>query len=369
MAQQIPGDPPRGGGWAVRSTAGFAITEATAWVVRAMAHPATHPAGISASLELGVRWLESNQNDDGGWGSYLGQSSRVFLTALSLLALSEAGADPSRLQKACQWLLAARTADSTAWGALPNAEPTILHTSIVILALSAHDSNSSQSVIQNAATWIAHHFDPNLLTEKSSTNEEYAFKYSAGGAQVDFSNSLPHFATPIAVAALLKAGRNPFDTNLFTAARTLIDGQLDAGNWELPRNPMRASIWAIWPFVYSLSAFRAAACPNPGSDVSLLLPGCSITHSGDTRAEITRRILLSSALVQWLRAHRLALTLWCLSVALAVVPITLYFTHALTLNAALLSLILPALLVAIQMTLDVRRRARQAVYEQDAADG
>src|SRR5262245_40164495 len=91
IGQQITEASDKNGGWPVRTTPGYPLVEATAWVLRAMS------SGVSlittgSSLVAGAGWLQRQQNVDYGWGSFAGQPSRVFTTALALLALQECGA-------------------------------------------------------------------------------------------------------------------------------------------------------------------------------------------------------------------------------------------------------------------------------------
>src|SRR5690606_15006618 len=107
------------GGWAVRTTNGVPIVEATAWVVRALSTPV---AGAGDAVRRGASFLERNQNTDFGWGSYAGQPSRVFHTALAMLALQECGGDPAIIDNGHKWLINAQSADQPAWGAVPGDE-------------------------------------------------------------------------------------------------------------------------------------------------------------------------------------------------------------------------------------------------------
>src|SRR4029077_4701609 len=108
-----------GGGWAVRTTNRFPIVEATAWVLRCLSLPHCKISGSSAALDAGVEWLETNQNTDFGWGSYKGEPSRTFTTALSVLALRESGGSSEIISNAHKWLIESQNPNQPAWGSLP----------------------------------------------------------------------------------------------------------------------------------------------------------------------------------------------------------------------------------------------------------
>jgi hypothetical protein len=111
----LPNDPGGvNGGWAVRTTEGFPIVECTAWVVRVLSVAGTSIEGIQGALVRGAAWLERNQNTDYGWGSYGGRPSRVFTTALALMALQECGGSPEVISNGLRWLRSAQSPEEPA---------------------------------------------------------------------------------------------------------------------------------------------------------------------------------------------------------------------------------------------------------------
>ena len=67
-----------------------------------------NPSGLGSAKSSAITWLKNAQNADNGWGrSPNDGNSDSFSTALAILALVEAGEDPSSsyLQNARQWLL------------------------------------------------------------------------------------------------------------------------------------------------------------------------------------------------------------------------------------------------------------------------
>ena len=354
VAQQIK-RPEGCGGWSVRTTSGVPIVEATAWVVRALSVTGSGRAPCWQALEAGAQWLADNQNTDFGWGSYKGQPSRIFTTVLAMLALEECGGFSDTLANAQKWLNDAQSPGQPAWGAVPGGEATMLHTSFCLMALGALRGAMTPNSVKQTCDWLGDKLNPEELTEKSTIVEEYDVPYLHGNVLDTFQNSLPHFAGPITVAALMRAGVDPFDSTIFATTESMLDAQICEGSsrigtWELPRSPLRPSIWTIWPFLAALSSVRAAVFPTTDSRATLLFPGCAIIQTSGSIKRVTLRLLVRNAGIDWIRRHRLGVGLW--AVALIMVGIAVYLwlaTSYLTLPTFLATLVLPVLLLAFQI--------------------
>jgi hypothetical protein len=348
-----------GGGWAVRTTADFPIVEATAWVVRCLSLPQCRRRTTLEALDSGIEWLEANQNTDFGWGSYKGQPSRTFTTALAVLALQESGGSRSVISDAHKWLIGAQSPSQPAWGPLPGSEPTMLHTSFALLALLSLPGSLPVTSVHQSVEWVTERLRPGDHVEKDTAVEEYDVPYSHNNADYTFQNSLPHFAGPAALTALLHAGADPFQKKTFDAISELIRAQetQDAalrGSWELPRSPRRPSIWAVWPFVAALSSARAAIFPSGDSTAILLFAGCALIQSSSTTKHLTRRLLIKNALLDWLGLHKLAVGLWAIAGLTIIIPLVLWRTGQLTVDVFLIALVLPVLLLLFQILWDRR---------------
>src|SRR5262249_16325997 len=77
------------GGRAVNTSSGHPVAEATALVARQLVLARVVHGPSAPDLGRARDWLLANQNKDGGWGSFRGQPSRVWLTAMAVRALSE----------------------------------------------------------------------------------------------------------------------------------------------------------------------------------------------------------------------------------------------------------------------------------------
>ncbi|NUS27010.1 MAG: terpene cyclase/mutase family protein [Streptomyces sp.] len=348
IGQQTDSGNPHSGGWSVRTTNGFPILEATAWVVRALSRPDVGLLNGGASLRRGAEWIKDNQNVDSGWGSYAGQPSRVFHTALAVLTLDECGGDRAALAQAQRWLIDAQNPGVPAWGPLPGAEPTLVHTSWALMALMRIPGALSVNTIRRTTEWLLAGLSPGTHVERSTTVEEYDVPFVQAGATAVFQNSLPHFAGPLAISALLSAGVvDPLQPKVFEALQGILDTQQESGVWELPRSPTRPSIWAIWPFVNALALARSTILTTPDSRASLLFPGCVIVQNEDVGRRFSRGLLVRSIMRDWVRTKRLTAILWLVSAAATGIPLGLLISGSLSLSEFLMSLIVPVLLMLL----------------------
>jgi hypothetical protein len=353
LAEQVKTTEGRGG-WPVRTTGGMPVVEATAWVVRALSTPSASRVACWEAIEAGAEWLAANQNTDFGWGSYKGQPSRVFTTVLTMLALQECGAQSEAVANAQKWLNDAQSPGQPAWGLLPSSEPTMLHTSMSLMALHPLHGALTPSAKQQTCDWLLDRLVPTEHTEKATIVEEYDVPYPHGATIDVFQNSLPHFACPITLTALLNCGVDPLSTKIFATTESILNAQETAdphriGTWELPRSPLRPSIWAIWPFIAALSSVRAKIFPPTESRATLLFPGCAIIQTTTSPQQLTRRLLIQNAFLDWMRNRRLALALWAVAAIAVAIPLMLLLNGSLKLAEFLVALVLPVLLLTFQI--------------------
>jgi len=355
-----------GGGWAVRTTNRFPIVEATAWVLRCLSLPHCKISGSSAALDAGVEWLETNQNTDFGWGSYKGEPSRTFTTALSVLALRESGGSSEIISNAHKWLIESQNPNQPAWGSLPGSEPTMLHTSFTLMALLAMPGALTAAAVRQTTEWLVERLRPGEHVEKETAVEEYDVPYMRNDAKDTFQNALPHFAGPVTLAALLRAGIDPLQARIFNTLNEMIRTQETtdprrSGSWELPRSPLRPSIWAVWPFVAALTSARTTIFQSAGSTATLLFSGCAIIQSNSTTKHLTRRLLIKNAMTDWLRLRKVAVGLWSIAAIAVIIPLILWRMGQLTLTVFLIALLLPVLLLGSQLLWDRKNSSRNTM--------
>jgi hypothetical protein len=274
-----------------------------------------------------------------------------------VLALRESGGSRDVIGNAQKWLIETQSSPQPAWGPLPGSQPTMQHTSFALMALFTGTGTLPVTAIQQTLDWLTVRLEPGQHVEKETAVEEYDVPYIHNGASFVFQNSLPHFAGPAALTALLRAGADPLQKKMFDAVAEIIKSQQadDAGlsgSWELPRSPRRPSIWAVWPFVAALSSARVAIFPSTDSTATLLFPGCALIQSDSSTKHLTRRLLIKNALIDWLRLRWLAVGLWVIAGVLVIIPLVLWKTGQLTLDVSLLALGLPVLLLLFQIIWD-----------------
>jgi hypothetical protein len=235
----------------------------------------------------------------------------------------------------------------------------MLHTSFALLALLTISGSLPVTSIHQSIEWLTERLQPGEHVEKDTAVEEYDIPYRHNNTGYTFQNSLPHFAAPIALTAILGAGADPFQKKIFDTVSEIIRAQETRvsalrGSWELPRSPRRPSIWALWPFVAALSSTQAAIFPSGDSTATLLFPGCALIQSSSTTKHLTRRLLIKNALLDWLGLRKLAVALWTIAGLTIVIPLILWKTGQLTLDVFLIALVLPILLLLFQILWDRR---------------
>ncbi|MCP4372381.1 MAG: terpene cyclase/mutase family protein [Deltaproteobacteria bacterium] len=256
------------GGWPIRTTTDFPIVESTAWIVRTLSMCKVYFNSRAPDLEAGYRWIINNQNEDHGWGSYKGHASRTFLTSLALLALASVNKFSKELYLGREWLLNHRHSGVPAWGAVPGSPPTILHTSFALLSLHEVPNGISQSDLTASLEWLEQNLDTRNMTEQLTQAEEYDVPYVTSGMSLVFQNSLPHFCLPIAAYTLLKLSNTPISPHTVQAIKYILAEQQKEGHWVIQRNPSRPSIWALWPFLATLTECLRVTGMKPNTKVT-----------------------------------------------------------------------------------------------------
>lgn len=241
-----------GGAWAISTMPNQPSIEASGWVIKCLGE--LHPNLSSDCPDIlgACNWLEKNINSDDGWGSYKGQPSRTYLTCMAMKAIAAVDPLSNVLTKGRDWLMKNKLKNLPAWGATASSPPTILHTGFVLLTLAELNLQPDDKVVAEAFQWILTKLNPKVIVESESQLEDYDIPYESKGTKFVYQNSLPHYALPVAVSALLKYERFLNRDECYQGLLTIANSQLESGYWENVRNPTRISIWAIWPFFQTL---------------------------------------------------------------------------------------------------------------------
>lgn len=336
------------GGWAINTSVGLPVVEATAWVTRFLgATGAATIRGAAAVPDVGAAcaWLRDNQNDDGGWGSFRGEPSRVYLTALALRALLSVQPDGgASAERGAEWLLAARASEG-AWGVTVSASPTLIHTAMAVLALAQGTQRRHDDLVGGYA-WLRAAYDPDRLVDERSRVESYNATATVAGEPVTWHNSLPHYSAPFVLQALLTDADRRVDETVLRGMNTLLATQNESGHWPNIDGGTEPSMWCLFPFGEALHAFRA----NPllaGPGTVRAAGSVVLVSDADTPAKDLARVLGPS---RWQRLRRVARRQWATATVAVflVVGGALAALHVIAVRDFLLSLVFPVVLLFAQ---------------------
>jgi hypothetical protein len=257
-ARQVQSDEDRrNGGWAVNTSFGQPVTEATGWVARFLGLARLGFVPEAPDVERAYRWILRNQNSDGGWGSLFGQPSRIWLTCMALRALIQLNPQSPAIPRAAEWLLEQQSPAAPAWGEGRTSPPTVTHTSFALLTLSdvrasLHDQRVT-GIIERAYDWLESSVDVSSIYDDAARVENYNVTCESDEGHVTWHTSVWHPGLPFTVSALLCHPRGSRPSVICSAVQTILDSQLDDGHWPNLDGAAGISVWAVWPFLQALS--------------------------------------------------------------------------------------------------------------------
>lgn len=256
------------GGWATNTSLEMPVLEATATVVRFLGATRSMYVPGAPDMGRGLAWIERNQNDDGGWGSILGNTSRVWLTCLALRALAAADPFSKAVRKGVGWLVTDQ-ADRSGWGEIAGSRPTVTHTALALVALTDLPLSMTDVDLDGAFGWLEDNLDPRSIDDKNVRIESYNVSATVDERAVTWHTSLWHHGLPIAISALLRHPRRPAGHLLEAAADTLVNAQLRHGNWPDPQGGAARTIWGVWPFVQAILDLKRLPLIRPDDQVRM----------------------------------------------------------------------------------------------------
>ena len=338
------------GGWPVNTSAGRPVLEATSLVVRLLGSGHLMMGSGAPDAALGYKWIVTNQNPDGGWGSFLDQPSRVWLTAMALRALVEMNLNDISVASGVEWLLRARDPQSLAWGEQPNGPATVTHTSFVLTCLVESRIGGHHpyvvEAIRKGFEWLHGHLDTSVLHD-SARVESYNVSYVDGERTSTWQNSVWHPSLPYALAALVRHPNGGDPALIAAAVQRIVSSQSSDGRWTNADGAAGISVWSVWPYLDALSDF-VQKTPIRGTDRVTWLPTNSILirRNGDRSISVARLAWrFSSARLRALLQRYWATLLLLLTLLAGVVLTLLKILEA---QEFLFALALPITLVAIQ---------------------
>lgn len=345
-------DPVKNGGWAVNTSFGQPVTEATGWVSRFLGLARIGLRPEAPNVELAYRWLVNNQNGDGGWGSFAGQPSRTWLTCMALRAIAVLYPHSPAVDDGVEWLLKQRSASLPAWGERGASLPTVTHTAFVLLTLSdvlgsSYDKRVGD-VVNSAYRWLEDHLQTDVIHDEAARVENYNVTgQTLEGRPITWLSSIWHPGLPFAVSALVRHPNGCRPDLLCSAVETIIDRQLGDGSWPSLDGAAGISVWAVWPFVQALSDVEKIPIASIDAKITWISSNAIVVQRGDARAEAIGSLLRGSrrkAVVRNIRRH------WATAVLVLFVVAGLSGVMLNWLEAKdfALSLLLPVVLLVIQ---------------------
>lgn len=304
------------GGWATNASPGHPVVESTAWVVRMLVE-AGHACGESApDLDAAVTWLVLNQNLDGGWGSLLGNRSRIWTTCLALRALSRIKSGSQTLEKGIGWLRSEQHS-SGGWGQLRASEsiPTVTHTCMSLLALADAGESVNGAEFDRAFSWLDGRLDRTFEEDRNARVEMYDVMVSSPDQTQRWRNTVPHYGLPYALSALLLNPNGARPVLVSGAVRKLLESQLAEGRWPSVEGGSLASIWSLYPHLEAVARLRGWSPVRFASKITLLPRAAVIQYDGERVASLAelvraqRRASLGAALARYWSTLLLSTTL------------------------------------------------------------
>lgn len=231
----------RDGGWGIASTPQTPITESTAWCAYALY--LADPVGANEALTKAKRWLETNQNEDGGWGGAAGYPSRTYPISVAIRTLSCLHPVSESIHAAISWLERHQNADG-GWGEFPGVDSTPIHTAHAILGLIEGRVSLTSKGVRNGVEWL--YRNSNTWNQVIFDSYElYMMEASKPRIRID------HTVLPWIITALVKSGENINRLELKTAISKLVRAQHVDGYWKSERSE-RISIFETEDSVIAL---------------------------------------------------------------------------------------------------------------------
>jgi hypothetical protein len=318
--------PLRAGGWPINTSSGQPMLEATSVIVRFLGEARLGLLPNGPNLDAGVAWIENNQDPSGGWGSFLGEPPRVWLTCLALVALSKSNPYSPSVNRGVDWLIKHRSkVDDRAWGETATKPPSAVHTSFVLYALSELAGltvdGSVDRVVERAYAWLDGHSESTAIFDEASRVENYNVTIAVDEESHVFHSVLWHHGLPYIALALLRhpAGRRKRAAD---AIITIMESQLADGHWPNIDGASGRSIWDVWPFLLALHEFSGGPPVPYESSVDWLDEDVAFVRYGQQYSRsLTASLWQARRSEGWAAARRnvvwITLTIWILGAAIA----------------------------------------------------
>ena len=293
-------DPLTNGGWTNNTSLGHPVVEATGWVTWSLARSRWSYTDKGPDVDAGRHWLAANQNPEGGWGSFQGAPSRVWLTCLAVLGINATCPSDPVLDSAIDWLMTQRNTESGGWGQMLGAPSTTTHTALTLFTIGSARPHWRDDRILHAYEWMSAHLDRANIDDQHARVESYNVHSQGPNGQEVWAMNLLHYGLPWAVSSFLKHPARPPATDIAAGVETILRSRLPVGTWPNIQGGGGHSIWALWPFVEALSSFRNSLQLIPDGN-AYLSDGIVILHGKDKNRQDVLGLLRTSRRVSLMR--------------------------------------------------------------------
>jgi Prenyltransferase and squalene oxidase repeat len=346
------------GGWSVNTSIGYPVVEATGWVTWMLAKArCAYLVPTAPDVGRGYRWLTQNQNQDGGWGSFAGAPSRVWLTCIAMLGIAQASPYDAALDRAIEWLMAQRDDRAGGWGAMLHAPCTTTHTAMALYTITGIRPGWSDRRVMAAYTFLTEHLDTVHVDDQHARVESYNVQANGPHGPQTWSANLLHYGLPWAVSALLRHPVEPPGDSISAGIDTILRTQMQSGSWPNIQGAVGSSIWALWPFIEALAGLKRLVSLVPAADV-MMGNGVVIIQSKSQTRQSTLALLRSQRRVS---VTRFLARYWSAILVTASVFTGLVFVWLgqIGIRDYLLGLIVPVGIFAIQQIREQGQRGRE----------
>ncbi len=193
---------------------GDTSVESTTWIVMGLSK---FKSEYHEPLVKAIKWLINNQNNDGGWGSWKSDTSRVVTTSLALNAFSSLERNAQEVDRAIKWLKKNQREDG-GWGFGFDDQSNVVATSYALIALLNDEKDKKAEYVQNGIEFLRQH------QHKDGFFGEEPFTDESIGRETGISR-WQYFNTPLSILALAMSGST--DITLYKGIRWLVDKHVE----------------------------------------------------------------------------------------------------------------------------------------------
>jgi hypothetical protein len=338
-------DSQQDGGWATNTSFGRPVVEATGWVAQMIGAVRVEFAPGGPDAQRALAWLAENQNEDGGWGSFKGCPSRVWLTCIALRGLIQLNPYHKAIDRGLDWLLNG-AAQPAGWGEVPRSQPTVTHTGLALITFAEARPALADDRLLRAHDWLADHVDVTALDDRDARLETYSVAYagSPGSAMTAGRLALWHYGLPVAICALLRDPRGIRLDLVLPAAETVLAAQLPGGQW--PSFSGSSSLWGVWWCSKALLDLERLPLVRPGDVVLGTGEALAVLRAGARDRSVAELLGRPQRFdIRGFVARHWATFLLALSMLLALVGV---ITNALSWQEFAVGMIFPLALFVVQ---------------------